>query len=863
MKRFRQTAGLLGLVFGMGFVLSACAPKQNLSEPDLPKQSETQKVTDDPATLGQVADYLLTAADDYNGAVARGALLEGMEDEEEMASRLQALVMVSRAFGPLPAPSGNNERLAAKNVNLGGVPEWARKDLENLQNGGILAPSDLGQEEAGQEKAAQEDAVQEDAAQGNTAQEEAGQEKAAQEDAAQGNTAQEEAGQEEAARKDAAQKKTAQEYALQEAAQEYALQKPPAGGSADGWDAPVSLKEVETYCKRVFALFGTNLKDDFYANVNQEALEHGEIPAGQTSAGGSSTVTLETNEKVYSLIREIVNSDENYAPGSSEQKIRDFYRSILAPRPGNTEPLKPWFDQIDAAGTLSELREVQMEIVRRMGLTVNGLLMFSLSNDLSDPTKKVLNLASGFMYMSLEDYENPDSEAHKARRASLMERLEKVGETGQTAEELVDAIIALEYEQIKNGMTGEEASDLKNFSNTLTMDELDAMMPELGAKEFLTGLGFDASIRVQVYDIKGFRITAEHMRESELPRLKAQVKMNLLDSSEALLTGQASEEEALALVANYLSTEVGQLYVADYFPPEAKAAVEDMVDKLIQTFEKRISSLDWMSEETKTEALKKLETLKVMIGYPEPWPESKVVIKAPEDGGSYFENNSAIGRERLRQAVESQDSDGKEFTLQAFMVNAAANRQSNTLTFPAGILQPPFYDPDASMEENLGGIGVIIAHELTHTFDDMGAQYDSSGAVRDWWTQEDYAHFRQLCEKAVEFYDGAEAAPGISVSGKMTLSENIADIGGVACALDVLSTMENPDYDAFFRSYANSWLLLTDRENTEMLAGSDEHAPKKLRVNEVLKNFRQFYDTYDIGPGDGMYTAPEDRIKIW
>lgn len=833
-RHFLRAAALCLALITM---LTACTSKKT-AESSPPAQVDAK--TDTPANLGKIADYLVGAADDYN-KTDRAALLEGLEGGEgAQATRVQALVMVSRAFGVLPEPKGNNARLMPEAADLSGVPDWAKSDLENLNRGGVLTDSDLTGIPSRTESSAYGDLMMPEGA------------------------AEDGAGQQAEDRKadDNMMLPEGEEY---DAADGYGI----AGGeegnqrvSEDTADT-ITLSETETVARRIWSLFGDNPKDDFYANVNKSDLENTSISQGETEAGGSSTVAEEANEKVRGLIREIVESGADYAPGSNEQKIRDFYRSILAPRPGGIEPLQPWFEEIDRAGSLPELRDVQLTLIEKLGLSGNGLLPFSLSADLTDADKKVLNLTSGFMAMTVEDYENPESEAHKEYRAGLIQKLTEVGETEAAANQLADAIIALELDQLKNGMTSEEAADLKNYNNILTMDELDDLMPDLGPKTLLTALGFDPTMNLQTYDIKGLKIMASHMTEEELPRIKAQMKLDLLSGTQSLLTGETTKVEALDEVSSYLPNEVGQLYVKRYFPPEAKAGMEELVDKLIQAYKKRITALDWMEEATKQDALRKLDTLTVHIGYSDEWPVNSAKIKAPEDGGSYFENMAAIERERLRQSVANQSAGDDSFDLPAFMVNAAANRQSNTLVFPAGILQPPFYDPNASLEENLGGIGAIIAHEITHMFDDQGAQYDADGIVRNWWSEKDYARFRELCQKAQDFYDGAEAAPGILVSGKMTLSENIADIGGVACALEVLSGTKKPDYDVFFRAFAKSWLMVTDRDNTAMMAASDEHAPKKLRVNEVLKQFQAFYDTYDIQPGDGMYVSSDQRISIW
>ncbi len=806
LKNIRIAAGMMAAVMFTG-IIAGCGKSG---------EKEYMKTADESVTIEQAADYLTHAADDYNKDVDKKIILEGLKNQEK-ATRLEALAMVSRAFGKLPEPQGNNKKIAPGETDLSIIPDWAQEDFQNLNRGGVLADSDLGLSEETKSNS-DEGIMLEDTASLET-------------------------------------NKT----------DETAVQPDMEGtdGKKDYLSEKISLKGIEMYCKRIYALYGNNLKDDFYANVNKEDLENMSIPEGDTKAGGSSTVEAETNKKVNELIKKIVDSPEQYESGSREQKIRDFYESIMAPRTEGIKPLEAWFQKISSAENLDELRNIQIEIIKQLGLTNNGLLPVSISGDMDNPEKKVLNLSSGFSALTLEDYENPDSSAYKEYRSSTVDMLMECQETKESAEELADAILTLEKEQLKNGMTEEEAGDLSNYNNTFSMEELNDMVPELGAREFLTGIGFDASLRVQIYDIKAFKVLASHTTNEELSRIKAQIKLSLLQNNRSLLTGSSTEEEACEEVANYLSTELGQIYVEQYFPAEAKAGMEKMTSQMIEVFKKRISHLDWMEENTKKEALRKLDTLTVLIGYPDEWPESKIVIKSLQERGSYYSNMAAIEQERLRTDIENQFGTEKVFDLSAYMVNASANRQTNTLMFPAGILQAPFYDVSASLEKNLGGIGVIIAHEITHIFDDEGAQYDADGKIRNWWSTKDYTHFKEQCQKAVKAYDGEEAVAGITINGESTLSENIADTGGVACALDILSAKKNADYDAFFRNYAKSWLLVTDRDTIAELAASDEHAPKKLRVNKVLSNFQKFFDTYDISEGDGMYTALEDRISIW
>ena len=428
---------------------------------------------------------------------------------------------------------------------------------------------------------------------------------------------------------------------------------------------------------------------------------------------------------------------------------------------------------------------------------------------------------------------------------------------------------------LDNASSAEEMGSLQSQSNRYTPTSLDELMPQAKPSELLVAIGLKADARMQVFDDKQFAAYATWFTEENLELFKAMQKSALISGFSRYLSQElaekfgyetgAPEEAANEAVQSFLSEELGQLYVERYFPAESKAEVEKMVRMMIEAFKTRISRLDWMEESTKQEAMKKLDNITVLIGYPDQWDFNNADIKSVADGGSYFANVSASEADKWQKAVQGLDEpvNPRRFPMAAFTVNAAASRNTNTLIFPAGILQAPFYDKNASFEANLGAIGSTIAHEITHMFDDGGAQYDATGTVRNWWADSDYTHFQTLCKKAEHFYDGYEAAPGIPANGKETLSENISDIGGVACGLEVLSTMENPDYDAFFRSFARQWLRAGSYETLAGLAQSDVHAPNILRTNRVLSNFQEFFDTYGIQPGDGMYVAPEDRIVIW
>ena len=330
---------------------------------------------------------------------------------------------------------------------------------------------------------------------------------------------------------------------------------------------------------------------------------------------------------------------------------------------------------------------------------------------------------------------------------------------------------------------------------------------------------------------------------------------------------QSSEEIAAQQVQSLLADYLSQAYVEAHFSPEAKADVEEMIGEFIDIYKERIRAQDWMSAATKAKAIKKLDTMGVKVGYPDSWDTwlDDAAILSPAEGGSFFSNTIAIRMAAQAESISRQNEpvDKTEWALYPFTVNACYVATSNDITFPAAILQAPLYDVNASREENLGGIGYIIAHEITHAFDNNGAKFDENGSAADWWTAEDYAAFRQKCQAVAEWYDGQEAYPGIACSGALTISENVADLGAAKCIVAAAKKLDHPDLDKLFRAVANTWASTTSRQMREYLAVTDVHAPDKLRCNRVLQTLPEFYTTYDIQPGDGMWTAPETRVSVW
>ena len=345
---------------------------------------------------------------------------------------------------------------------------------------------------------------------------------------------------------------------------------------------------------------------------------------------------------------------------------------------------------------------------------------------------------------------------------------------------------------------------------------------------------------------------------------KAQVEYS------AKLTGAQGElpldEMALMMTQNTFSDELGKLYVEKNFSKEAKADVQELIEEIIATYKEKIQAVDWMSEPTKKKAMEKLDAMKIKVGYPDQWimydgPE----LKSYDEGGSLLTNVLDMTQYNINEAVKNFDKpvDKGVFIMTPFEVNACYNALANDITFPAGILQQPFYDVNASREANLGAIGVIIGHEISHAFDTSGANYDKEGNLSNWWTEEDYAKFEEKTSKVRAYYSKVKTEDGLFVNGDLTVGENVADITSMSCMLDVLKKMDHPDYDAFFRGWATAWRMVSTPEYRQVLLESDVHSPHKVRVNTVVAQFQEFYDTYGVKEGDGMYVKPEDRLKIY
>ena len=635
------------------------------------------------------------------------------------------------------------------------------------------------------------------------------------------------------------------------------------------------------------------LQDDFYEAINKEWLESTTLKPGYTSMTSFGEVDDKCQEQLQALFDEILKNEDKYAADSTEKKMINLYKNYLNKQARNEqgiEPLKPYIEKIKAIKSIEDLDMLLSDILQ---LNTASLYTFSVGSDFKDSNKKAFYINSTSLILGDSDYYNKPNEQAKLIEAATTKYLNKmlvlVGYSEEEAAKKVQDAYAFEKLFTDKIIGQEEVTKTSNIYdkiyNVYSLEELDKLAPNLKLQDKIKANFEDKVTQVIVTE----PTWAEHFNklytQENIEQIKNYIEIKFLynmvgnlsedfekiaDEYSAELTGvQGSlpdEQEAMQIVSGVFSDEIGKLYVEKYFSEAAKKDVEDLVEEAIETYKKKLEVVDWMTEETKQNAIKKLDTMQIKIGYPDKWEDYEgLELKSFEEGGSLFENNLSLFKWSYDRAVEELNKpiDKTKFLMSPQTVNACYSATSNDITFPAGILQAPFYDVNRSKEENLGAIGAVIAHEISHAFDTTGANFDEQGNVKQWWTEEDYTKFEEKAKKVREFYSNVTVDSGEKVNGDLTVGENIADITGMSCMLDIMKTMENPDYKAFFESWAKTWKMVSTPEYQSLLLQKDSHSPNKVRANIVVAQFQEFYDTYGVKEGDDMYIKPEDRLKVY
>ncbi len=639
------------------------------------------------------------------------------------------------------------------------------------------------------------------------------------------------------------------------------------------------------------------VQDDLFRHVHGEWLATAEIPADRSMDGSFYRLRDAAEADGRAIVEEAAElAAAGAEPGSPEQLIGDLYRSFMDTETVNRVGLTPIADQLAALDLITDAESLFTVLGRLRREGVSGPFVIDVDSDPADPDQYVLNIYQGGLGLPDESYYS--SEQHAAILAAYTEHVPLMFELAQVADVLSAAqdAIAIESHLASGHWDRVRSRDSSQTFNPKTRAELDEYLPAAWWDAWLAGLGADPALleRVIVRQPDFLTTLAGLVTPDRIPAWKQWLTWQIIRSAAPLgpdalvernfdfygrtLSGTPQLRErwkrGVSIVEMAAGEALGRLYVERHFPPAAKQQMDALVANLLEAYRRNISELSWMSEGTKARALDKLAAFTPKIGYPDQWRDYRALVVRPDDLAGNARRAAAFELDRQLAKIGS-PVDRLEWFMSPQTVNAYYNPGMNEIVFPAAILQPPFFDPEADDAVNYGAIGAVIGHEIGHGFDDQGSKYDGRGALTDWWTEEDRAAFDVLTRRLIDQYAVLEPAqvPGHRVNGALTVGENIGDLGGLGIAYQAwqisLNGEQAPVIDGltgeqrFFLSWAAAWQMkMRDAEMLRLLA-IDPHSPAEFRCNQVVRNMPEFHAAFEVREGDGLWLDPADRVRIW
>ena len=625
---------------------------------------------------------------------------------------------------------------------------------------------------------------------------------------------------------------------------------------------------------------------NFYQAVNKEWLLKAKIPVDSPSIDSFYTLDEDVKGKLKKDIKNLGEGKESSdITGMSE--FITFYKAASDYKQrekDGLEPLKPYLKEIEDIKDLNDLAN------KSASLTDKGIPLpfgYDVGTNAENTSQKQIQLSPPSIL--LPDVSIYKDEASKKQYLTPMETatkkaLEKLGYSEKNSKRIVKE--ALEFDEIiaKYSLSNEEMSESKNLVHPKTAEEINAYSGSFKLYDVIKGIMGRDLETINVPNTKYFENYSKVVNQDNFSKIKSWMlvqeamaasnsltedyRLNFQSISMAIMGTQkpiSKEDTVYEMSVNLFSDVMSVYYGRKYFGEEAKTDVTGMIDKIKNVYRGRLQQNDWLTEETRNKAIEKLDKMKVFVGYQEDVdPGTKELHLEPNK--SFFELSEDIAQFGKRYTIDHFDEpiDKNKWSGSAFDINAYYNPESNSINFPAGILQAPFYDKNQSTEKNYGGIGVVIGHEITHAFDSNGADYDENGDMHNWWTNADSKAFDKRIKAFEDQWNGLEIYE-TKVNGKLTVTENVADAGGLSSTLQVLKTdMTKPDLKDYFENYANIWKQKASLQYNKYTMVQDVHAPNELRVNQQLKNLPEFYEAYpQIKEGDAMYLAPSKRISLW
>jgi putative endopeptidase len=635
----------------------------------------------------------------------------------------------------------------------------------------------------------------------------------------------------------------------------------------------------------------TRPQDDLFQHVNGQWLRTHEIPADRSQDGAFYALRDRAEEDVRAIVEEA-----GTQPGDDARKIADLYGSFMDVErieAAGTEPLRPLLDEVAAAGDKAALAAV---LGRRQREGLVSLFGAFVSTDAKDSTRYLVHLSQSGLGLPDEAYYREDAYAeirtayveHLSRLAELV-GLPEPGAVATTVMELETAIAAVSWDRVTN-------RDAEKTYTLMTLGELREHAPEFDWDPWLEALGAPAGAfdEVVVRQPSFLAAAAELWAQRPLEQWQAWLAMRTASAGADHLNEAVVEEDfafygrtlsgtpqlrerwkrGVGLVEGALGEAVGRLYVERHFPASSKERMVTLVANLVEAYRQSIGQLDWMTPETRERALEKLERFTPKIGYPEEWKDYSALETAADDLLGNVRRAGAW-RTDYELAKIGGPVDRNEWFMTPQTVNAYYNPRMNEIVFPAAILQPPFFDPDADDAANYGGIGAVIGHEIGHGFDDQGSKYDGDGNMTDWWEPADRTEFERRADALIKQYGDLAPAglPDRKVNGALTVGENIGDLGGLTIAVKAYKIAtdgtEPPVLDGLtglqrvLIGWAQVWRAVTREAEAIRRLAVDPHSPPDLRCNAVVTNLDAFHEAFDVQESDALYTPPDQRVRIW
>lgn len=637
-------------------------------------------------------------------------------------------------------------------------------------------------------------------------------------------------------------------------------------------------------------------RQDFYKYACGGWQKNHPLDGEYSQFGTFNVLAEEARDNVRSLIETLSDDSDAGIKGTITQKISDLYAMGMdmerRNKEGNT-PMRPVLERIENF-TKKNLAETVAWLSFGLDSTFFG---YGVGPDPGNSNTNMLHLMEAGLGLGDRDYYLEKNETNDRILNAYREYIRKVmslsGYDSEASRRISDTVIEIETEYARHKKTREERRDPILGYNVFTIDRLISDYPNFPWTDIFRLSGISEPKRINVSSLKFMAFINEYYPTLTERQIKDLMAFGAVSSSTGVLGEEFYDADfemfsrvmsgveekkplwkrAMAIPNSMFGEAVGQLYVKKYFPKENKEYMVRLVENLRGALGKHIRSLSWMSDSTKEKALEKLESLKVKIGYPDKWKDYSEIQIDPDK--SYMENVLAASEWFTRDNYSKMDKpvDKEEWFMTPQTVNAYYSPLTNEICFPAGILQPPFFDINADDAQNYGAIGVVIGHEMTHGFDDSGRKYDKNGNLVNWWTKEDEEQFKLLTDRLEKQFDDVEIAPGVHANGKFTLGENIADQGGLRVALsayeDSRDGKEADKIDGFsalqrfYLAYAGVWASNIRPEEILVRTQSDPHSLAENRVNVTLRNLAPFMDAFGIKEGDNMFRKESDRVIIW